>query len=167
MIRTILLGVVLVVAGITGSAAPPDPPDLVGTYRCNGVNPDGSKYEAVVEITKREGTFRVAWIMDGGTVMGVGIYSNGVFAASYFGGAPAVIVYKVEGDRLVGEWTMGGIEGAIYTETLTKTSSTVQPRAKPAPRPGRPQPDRDTPRERGVQAVDVRPAQAGHYVPKS
>jgi hypothetical protein len=152
MIRTILLGGVLVLLGVAGSAAPPEPPpDLVGTYRCNGVNPDGSKYEAVVEITKRDGTFRVAWIMDGGTVMGVGIFSNGVFAASYFGGAPAVVVYKVEGERLVGEWTMGGIEGAIYTETLTKTSSTVEPRANPGPRPRRPQPDRDTPRERGVQ----------------
>ena len=149
MIRTILLGIVIVLLGAAGSAAPPDPPDLVGTYRCNGVNPDGSKYEAVVEITKREGTFRVAWIMDGGTVMGVGIYSNGVFAASYFGGAPAVVVYKVDGDRLVGEWTMGGIEGSLYSETLTKVSSTVQPR--PAPRPRRPEPERDTPRIRGVQ----------------
>ena len=55
------------------------------------MNPDGTSYEAVVEITKREGTFRVAWIMDGGMVMGVGIYSGGVFAASYFGGAPAVV----------------------------------------------------------------------------
>jgi hypothetical protein len=152
MIRTILLGAIIVLSGIAGTAAPPDqPPDLVGTYRCSGVNPDGSKYEAIVEITKREGTFRVTWIMEGGTVMGVGIYSNGVFAASYFGGAPAIVVYKVDGDRLVGEWTMGGIEGAIYTETLIKTSSTVEPRPNPAPRPRRPRPDRETPRERGVQ----------------
>jgi hypothetical protein len=149
MIRTILLGVVIVLSVAAGSAEPPDPPDLVGTYRCNGMNPDGSKYEAVVEITRREGTFRVAWIMDGGTVMGVGIYSNGVFAASYFGGAPAVVVYRVDGDRLVGEWTMGGIEGAVYTETLTKTSATVTP--KPRPEPRRREPTRETPRERGVR----------------
>ena len=149
MLRTILLGVVIVLSGVAGAAAPPDPaPDLVGTYRCNGVNPDGTAYEAVVEITKREGTFRVAWVMDGGTVMGVGIYSNGVFAASYFGGAPAVVVYKVDGDRLVGEWTMGGIEGDVYTETLTKTSSTVTPRPKPEPR--RRQPDRETGPVRGI-----------------
>jgi hypothetical protein len=150
MLRTLLLTMVMVMPGDAGLPGAPDPPpDLAGTYRCTGVNPDGSAYEAVVEITKREGTFRVAWIMDERTVMGVGIYSGGVFAASYFGGAPAVVVYKVEGERLIGEWTMGGMEGTVYTETLTKTSSTVEPRPAPAPR--RRTPDRETPRERGVQ----------------
>ena len=151
MVRTILLGVVVVLAGSAGSLAAPDPPpDLVGTYRCNGVNPDGSAYEAVVEITKRDGTFRVEWIMDGGIVTGVGIYSGGVFAASDFGGAPAVVVYKVDGERLIGEWTMGGIEGAVYTETLTKLppgSSPPRPRAEPRRR----RPDRETGPVRGVQ----------------
>ena len=150
MLRTLLLAMVMVMPGDAGlSVAPDPPPDLAGTYRCNGVNPDGSAYEAVVEITRRDGTFRVAWLMGDRIVTGVGIYSGGVFAASYFGGAPAVVVYKVEGDRLVGEWTMGGMEGTLYTETLTKTSSTVEPRVAPAPR--RRAPDRETPRERGVQ----------------
>jgi hypothetical protein len=146
MVRTVLLGVLVVLSGAAGSAAPDPPPSLVGTYRCNGVNPDGSAYEAVVEITKRDGTFRVEWIMDGGVVTGVGIYSGGVFAASYFGGAPAVVVYKVEGERLIGEWTMGGIEGAVYTETLTKMPAGSAP---PRPRPRRP--DRETGPVRGVQ----------------
>jgi hypothetical protein len=104
------------------------------------MNPNGSTYEAVVEITKLDGTFRVAWITDADVVMGVGIYSGGVFAASYFGGAPAVAVYKVEGDRLVGEWTMGGIEGAVYAETLTKMPLIQGQTPRPAPRrrePGR------------------------------
>ena len=152
MVRTVLLGVLVVLSGAAGSAAPDPPatPSLVGTYRCNGVNPDGSAYEAVVEITKRDGTFRVEWIMDGGTVTGVGIYSGGVFAASYFGGAPAVVVYKVEGEKLVGEWTMGGIEGAMYTETLTKMpAGSAPPRPRPQPRPRRP--DRETGPVRGVQ----------------
>ena len=149
MVRTVLLGVVVVLSGAAGSSAAPDPPpDLTGVYRCNGLNPDGSAYEAVVEITKRDGTFRVEWIMDGGTVTGVGIFSGGVFAASYFGGAPAVVVYKVEGDRLVGEWTMGGIEGAVYTETLTKLPAGTP---KPRPEPRRRRPDRETGPVRGVQ----------------
>src|SRR5688572_22741761 len=133
MVRTILLGVVVVLSSAAGQSASPAPtPDLVGSYRCLGVNPDGSAYEAVVEITKMDGTFRVEWIMEGGSVLGVGIFSNGVFAASYFGGAPAVVVYKVDGERLVGEWTMGGIEGALYTETLTKMapSEQLKPRAE-------------------------------------
>jgi hypothetical protein len=149
MVRTVLLGVVVVLSVAAGQSAAPDPPDLAGTYRCNGVNPDGSKYEAIVQITKRDGTFRVEWIMDGGTVTGVGIYSGGVFAASYFGGAPAVVVYKVDGDRLVGEWTMGGIEGAVYTETLTKLPAGSEP--KPRPEPRRRRPDRETGPVRGVQ----------------
>lgn len=149
MVRTILLGVVVVLSGAAAqSAAPVPPPDLVGNYRCLGVNPDGSPYEAVVEITKMDGTFRVEWIMEGGSVLGVGIYSNGVFAASYFGGAPAIVVYKVDGDRLVGEWTMGGIEGAVYTETLTKMAPGER---KPPPAPRRRQPDRETGPVRGTR----------------
>jgi len=149
MVRTILLGVVLVLSGAAGqSAAPASPPDLAGSYRCSGVNPDGSPYEAVVEITKMDGTFRVEWVMEGGSVLGVGIYSNGVFAASYFGGAPAIVVYKLDGDRLVGEWTMGGIEGAVYTETLTKMAPGER---KPPPAPRRRQPDRETGPVRGIR----------------
>jgi len=149
MVRTVLLGVVVVLSGAAGqSAAPAPPPDLVGSYRCSGVNPDGSPYEAVVEITKMDDTFRVEWVMEGGSVLGVGIYSNGVFAASYFGGAPAIVVYKLDGDRLVGEWTMGGIEGAVYTETLTKMAPGER---KPSPAPRRRQPDRDTGPVRGIR----------------
>ena len=54
-----------------------------------------------------------------------------VFAVSYFGGAPAVVVYTVDGEKLVGEWTMGGAEGAVYSETLIRTG------AAPAQEPGR------------------------------
>ena len=144
MVRTFLVGVVLVLSGAIGSTAPPDtPPDLAGLYRCDGMNPDGTAYEGVVEIRKVRDTFRVAWTMDDGTVVGVGIYSGGVFAVSYFGGAPAVVVYKVDGNRLVGEWTMGGIEGAVYTETLTRMPSTGAP--KPPSEPDRPAPDRRRP----------------------
>jgi hypothetical protein len=147
MVRTILLGVVLVLSGAAGQSAAPDAvPALAGTYRCNGTNPDGTPYEAVVEITKMDGTFRVEWVMDGGSVLGVGIYSNGVFAASYFGGAPAIVVYKVDGDRLVGEWTMGGIEGAVYTETLIRMGAGER---KPPPTPRRRQ--RETEPVRGIR----------------
>ena len=124
MPRTVLLGVVLAAVCVgSPNAAPPPLPDLVGVYRCDGKNPDGSAYKGVVEIGKIRNTFRVKWTLDDSAVIGVGIYSNDVFAVSYFGGAPAVVVYKVDGSRLVGEWTMGGLEGAVYTETLTKTSS--------------------------------------------
>lgn len=150
MVRTFLLGVVLVLSGVIGSTAAPDsPPDLTGMYRCDGMNPDGTAYKGVVEITTLRDTFRVVWKMDDGSVMGVGIYSGGVFAVSYFGGAPAVVVYKVDGNRLVGEWTMGGIDGAVYTETLTKMPSTGE--QKPPSEPGRREPDSHTGPVRGIR----------------
>jgi hypothetical protein len=142
VVRIFLLGVVLILSGVIRSTAAPDPPpDLAGMYRCDGKNPDGTAYQGVVEITKLRDTFRVAWKMDDGSVLGVGIYSGGVFAVSYFGGAPAVVVYKVDGNRLVGEWTMGGIDGAVYAETLTKTASAPSQRD-----PGRQDPPKEEPR---------------------
>ena len=95
MARTVLLGVMVVVLGAIASIAASDPqPDLAGVYKCDGKNPDGSVYHGFVQITKRMDTFRVRWTLaDDATVVGVGIYSNGILAVSYFGGAPAVVVY--------------------------------------------------------------------------
>jgi hypothetical protein len=123
-------------------------------YRCDGKNPDGTAYQGFVEISKVRDTFRVRWTMDDGSITGVGIYSNGVFAVSYFGGAPAVVVYKVDSGNLRGEWTMGGIEGAVYTETLTRTNEAAPQPRSPAPNPQRPerrQQDRDAQPRGGMQ----------------
>lgn len=145
MRRLVLLGVVVVALSALGSIAAQAPqPDLAGVYRCDGKNPDGTAYHGVVEIRKLRDTFRVRWTMDDGAILGVGIYSGGVFAVSYFGGAPAVVVYKLDGSTLVGEWTMGGVEGAMYSETLTKTSS--EPSRQ---EPGRQEPGRENPGRQG------------------
>ena len=152
MPRRTMFGVILLMASVIGPSAAPAaaPDDLVGVYRCDGKNPDGSAYQGVVEIAKVRGTFRVKWTLDDSAVMGVGIYSGGVFAVSYFGGAPAVVVYKVDGSTLVGEWTMGGIEGAVYAETLTKTSSDA-PTLEPPRRQERQGPGRQRPARGGIQ----------------
>jgi hypothetical protein len=152
MVRIFLVGVVFVLSGVIRSTAAPDsPPDLAGRYRCEGMNPDGTAYQGVVEITKLRDTFRVAWKMDDGSVLGVGIFSGGVFAVSYFGGAPAVVVYKVDGTRLVGEWTMGGIDGEIYTETLTKTAGPSKEEPSREDPPRKEEPRRPTKPARGIQ----------------
>jgi hypothetical protein len=152
MARTVLLGLLAVVFGAIATFAAPDPqPDIVGVYRCSGVNPDGTQYEGVAEIAKVEGTYRILWTLsDRSSVLGVGIFSGGVFAVSYFGGAPAVAVYKLDGDKLVGEWTMGGKEGSVYTETLTKVADDQRPRAVPQPRQ-RPERERPQPGGRGIR----------------
>ena len=118
--------------------APPSSDPLVGFYICAGTNPDDTRYEGVVQIAKFDGTYRILWTLSDNTqVLGVGIVRNGVFAASYYGGAPAVAVYKIDGNRLVGEWTMGGKEGRTYEEVLTKTAH--PPVTNPKPRPPAPQ----------------------------
>ena len=148
MARTVLLGAMVVVFGAIASiasiAAPDTRPDLAGLYRCDGTNPDGTAYQGVVEIAQVHDTFRVRWTLkDDTAVVGVGIVSGGVLAVSYFGGAPAVVVYTIDGSRLVGEWTMGGPDGVIASETLTKVANRPQQRRPvekekdPAPETGK------------------------------
>jgi hypothetical protein len=115
--------------------APPPKRSVAGVYLCEGANPDGSAYQGLVEIIAVDNTYVVHWVMaDGAEVLGVGIRSRDVLSVSYFGGTPAVAVYRIDGDRLIGEWTMGGAEGKLYSETLTR-----MPDQKPA-RPRRTQP---------------------------
>jgi hypothetical protein len=102
---------------------------VAGVYLCEGANPDGSPYQGLVEIVAVDNTYLVHWMMaDGAEVLGVGIRQSDVLSVSYFGGTPAVVVYRIDGDRLVGEWTMGGAEGMLYSETLTR-----MPDSKPQP----------------------------------
>jgi hypothetical protein len=109
---------------------------VAGIYLCEGANPDGSPYQGLVEIVAVDKTYLIHWVMaDGAEVLGVGIRNSDVLSVSYFGGTPAVAVYRIDGDRLVGEWTMGGAEGMLYSETLTRMPNQQ-------PQPGKPKPER-------------------------
>ena len=127
MIRRLLVAW-LVFAAVPVAAATDDKAaesDLAGRYACEGKSPEGRPYHGMVDIVRLDDTFRVIWTLAGDSgevqqVMGVGILSNGVFAASYFGGGPGVAVYRIDGRKLVGEWTIGGADGAMYPETLTR-----------------------------------------------
>ena len=128
----------LVLLGSASAIAEPSPgSDLSGVYACEGTNPDGSAYTAVVEIVKRQDTYLVRWTQENDEqVMGVGIQQDGVLAVSYFGGAPAIVVYSLATEgRLTGQWTMGGA-GRLFKETLTKVSA-VDVETKPA-KPAKP-----------------------------
>ena len=114
--------------GSFSAATPATTPGLAGVYRCEGTNPNGTPYQGIVEIAPLDDTFLVQWTLaDDVSVVGVGIYSGGVLGVSYFGGAPAIVVYKIDGDRLVGEWTVGAA-GTVHSETLTRMAKT-----EPAP----------------------------------
>ena len=147
MARTVVLVALLIAAALGGAAASNDPPksDLTGLYVCEGTNPDGTPYRGVVEIAAVEGTYLVRWTMPNDVqVLGVGLLKSSIFAVSYFGGTPAVVTYTVDGERLVGEWTMGGMEGKVFSEILTrmpkgslKPAKPTTPETPPAPTPPR------------------------------
>jgi hypothetical protein len=72
--------------------------------------------------------------------IGLGIGGSGeVLAVMHYSGTPEVIAYKIEqAPRLVGEWTIPGADGALFSETLTKAPDEIG--APAGPRPGTPQP---------------------------
>ena len=143
MARTLALVGVLCAAFVPISAAAKEVDDLSGVYACEGKNPDGSPYAAVVEIIKRQDTYVVRWTMpEDVQVTGVGIRSGGVLAVSYVGGGPAIVVYSVGDDgRLDGTWTLAGAQGAVFSETLIRVGDVLVrptvPREAPQRRPRR------------------------------
>ena len=118
MYRTVLLGAIVVALAMIGSTAAQAPqPDLAGVYRCDGKNPDGSAYQGVVEISRVKETFRVRWTMDDGAIMGVGIFSGGVFAVSYFGGAPGFRLHCLSSTSRWGVGRASRSRGSIFLAT--------------------------------------------------
>ena len=102
------------------------------------MNPDGSAYRGVVEIAKVRETFRVKWTLDDSAVMGVGIYSNNILAVSYFGGAPAVVVYRSM--SMEPSWWANGRWGS--RERFTQKPSPKPPPRRPLDQPRRQEPGR-------------------------
>ena len=128
----LLLPVLIAVLSIAELAAGPGP-DLSGAYRCSGINPDGSSYEnVVVEIVRYNDAYQLLWSVDSEPIaIGMGVRTGDVFAVSYLADVPGVAAYRIEpGGRLVGEWTLAGLGGRLFQETLVRTSTpaTLRPR---------------------------------------
>ena len=131
MARTVLLVLGLVAAiGAMALGAAEKRVDLSGIYLCEGVNPDGTPYRGIVEIAQLASSYRVQWKMANQATTGVGIHSGGVLAVSYNGGTPGVAVYRIDSSRLVGEWTIGGGGGQLYSETLTRLPKQLRDRLR-------------------------------------
>ena len=124
MIRTLLVVLTLVCCLNLAAPASSMAQDLSGVYQCEGVGPNGKPYKGVVEIAKNDQTYRFKWtIAPDGVYVGLGILKGDAMAVSYFGQVLGVVLYKIEkGQRFVGEWTVIGAEGQVYSETLTKMS---------------------------------------------
>jgi hypothetical protein len=139
MPRTLLIVALLSLVAITSDAQSDDAGDLVGVYVSTGVNPDGSPYKGLVKIEKQRDTFEVQWFGPELAAVGLGIRSGDVLAVTYFSGVPGVVAYKIEkGPRLIGEWTIIGAGGRVFSETLTKTADDALPSTESGVRPERP-----------------------------
>ena len=123
MLRTALITVALLmlIGRMTTTADPADPQDVAGVYTGEGNNGDGTPYRAIVVIEKYRDAFRVQWIFPSRTAtMGLGILDGDKLAVSYYGPRPGIVLYKIDGAKLVGQWTLVGAGGMLSKETLTR-----------------------------------------------
>lgn|SRR5688500_3520439 len=133
----IALLLLLVVAGAVTGAQPPPAADLAGSYLCEGTNSDGSVYQGVVTIVRRADAYYVLWELQPGiTAFGVGLREGDTLGVSYYGPNTGVIVYRIDGDRLIGRWTVPGAE-RLAAETLTPIDD-VAPHLRPRQSPRAP-----------------------------
>jgi hypothetical protein len=92
-----------------------------------GTNVGGQPYRGSVGITKNGDSYDFKWtLLSGESYSGVGIIDGDKLAVGFYGvtGGTAyygVVHYRIEkGGKLEGKWSVGGGNGKVYTETLTK-----------------------------------------------
>jgi hypothetical protein len=123
MLRTILVtfALLLIIGRLATVAGPADVTDIAGVYAAEGNNGDGSPYRAIVVIEKHRDAFRMQWIFPTRTAaVGLGILNGDLLAVSYYGASPGIVLYKVDGAKMVGDWTLFGAGGVLSKETLTR-----------------------------------------------
>jgi hypothetical protein len=106
-------------AAVAGTAAQPGTKaDIAGMYFCEGTNADGTAYHGVVTIVRRADAYYVLWeLQPAVTAFGVGLREGDTLGVSYYGPNTGIIMYRIEGDRLVGRWTVPGGDNPA-SETL-------------------------------------------------
>ena len=141
----LLLGVLLLCVGpLVGRAAEvpatPDPAtDLPGIYDCQGTGADGQPYRGAVIIEPDGSRFVVRWIIASElTAVGVGIREGNMLAVSFFGPeSGGIVLYRIDGQKLIGHWSAPLAEGQVFEETLTRMANPPEPSSTtppPAPR---------------------------------
>jgi hypothetical protein len=159
-----LLLVVLLVTGVrppvgrAAAAATPDAPELPGIYECQGVGADGRPYRGAVIIEPDGGRFVVRWIIASElTAIGVGVREANMLAVSFFGpDSGGVVLYRIDGEKLIGHWSAPLAAGQVFEETLTRMAN--PPEARPDASPSTPQ---KPPRQR---PSDARPFGSGRPI---
>jgi hypothetical protein len=128
--------------GLLGSsqAAPPpaaDPAGLAGVYECHGMGADGRAYRGAVIIQPDGDRFFLQWIIAAQrSAVGLGIRNGDSLAVSFFSAdAGGVVLYRIEGERLIGHWSAPLTDGRVFEETLTRMADVAPPSA-PSNQPG-------------------------------
>jgi hypothetical protein len=97
-----------------------EPADVSGVYNCAGTAAEGKEYRGIVVIEKWGDTFHLQWIFPAGlAAIGVGVLNGDALAVTYVAPAVGVILYRLDGQRLLGRWTQPEANGAVFVETLT------------------------------------------------
>jgi len=111
---------------LAGEVETDDP--IVGTYTVEGTMGGDASYNGGAAIQKVGETYIVVWVFGEDdsqtTTQGVGVMQDGYLAVGYPQGEDGkdvvIVLYKVEGDKLVGKWTAMSKKGQTFTETFTR-----------------------------------------------
>jgi hypothetical protein len=79
---------------------------LAGSYKVDGVNPDGSKYSGTLEVTVENGVHRFKWLIGNQTYVGTGTFQDGRISVDYGDKYPAIYTRAPDG-TLNGTWSNG------------------------------------------------------------
>lgn len=128
MRRRVLFALFLACLWLTPSSAIV-PDSIEGTYRCEGLNPDGSAYLAVVQLTPKDDVWVVQWKFQEGEGIGLGIRQQDTLAVIFQlnTGEIGMVTYAIgqskAGDtELTGKW-LSPLAAGIGSEVLTKVTA--------------------------------------------
>ena len=94
---------------------------VVGHYKVNGTNLDGTPYAGEAEVTATSDvTCVITWTTGDTTSNGICMRDGNAFTAGYvLNGKVGLVIYLIQDDgSLQGTWTVDGLN-AVGTETLT------------------------------------------------
>ena len=137
---SMLMGPLVGHAAAMQSAA--EPAALPGVYECQGVGADGKEYRGAVVIEPDGSRFLLQWYISAElTAVGLGIREGNMLAVSFFSAdAGGVILYRIDGQRLVGHWSAPLTNGQVFEETLTRMGDPPAPPPSTEPSQPRPRP---------------------------